>query len=110
MTGNHPDDPLHIETNALQHPDDMKAAIACVEICREIGHSAPLRAFVERAVAPADLREPALEDFIRDSARTYYHQSCTAKMGRDEMAVVDANLKVYGIANLRVADASSCHV
>jgi choline dehydrogenase len=37
---------------------------------------------------------------------TYWHQSCTAKMGRDEMSVVDHALKVYGITGLRVADAS----
>ena len=33
-------------------------------------------------------------------------QSCTAKMGRDAMSVVDAQLRVYGIDNLRIADAS----
>lgn len=43
---------------------------------------------------------------MRNGAVTYWHQSCTAKMGRDVMSVVDANLRVYGIDNLRVADAS----
>ena len=47
-----------------------------------------------------------LEDFIRDAAATYYHQTCTAKMGRDSMSVVDGQLKVYGIENLRIADGS----
>ena len=47
-----------------------------------------------------------MADFIRKSAVTYWHQSCTAKMGRDEMSVVDHQLKVYGIDNLRIADAS----
>ena len=37
---------------------------------------------------------------------SYWHQSCTAKMGRDEMSVVDRRLQVYGIERLRVADAS----
>ncbi len=45
-------------------------------------------------------------DFIRKSAVTYWHQSCTAKMGRDGMSVVDSRLKVYGIEGLRIADAS----
>jgi choline dehydrogenase len=35
-----------------------------------------------------------------------WHQTCTAKMGRDAMSVVDGNLKVYGIENLRIADGS----
>ena len=47
-----------------------------------------------------------MDDFIRDAAETYYHQTCTAKMGRDSMSVVDARLKVYGIENLRIADGS----
>jgi len=47
-----------------------------------------------------------LEEFVRDAAITYHHQTCTAKMGRDSMAVVDSHLKVYGIENLRIADGS----
>ncbi len=43
LTGPNPLDPLHIEDNLLSHPDDMKAAIAAIELCREIGNSAPLR-------------------------------------------------------------------
>ena len=37
-------------------------------------------------------------------AITYHHQTCTAKMGRDSMSVVDGQL--YGIENLRIADGS----
>ena len=55
---------------------------------------------------PGVLRGSELEDFVRDAAITYHHQTCTAKMGRDSMSVVDAQLKVYGIENLRVADGS----
>ncbi len=45
-------------------------------------------------------------DFIRRSAVTYWHQTSTAKMGRDSMSVVDHELKVYGIDGLRIADSS----
>jgi choline dehydrogenase len=55
---------------------------------------------------PATLKGVALEDFIRDAASTYHHQTCTAKMGRDSMSVVDSSLKVYGVDNLRIADGS----
>jgi choline dehydrogenase len=47
-----------------------------------------------------------MENFARNAAVTYWHQSCTAKMGQDSMSVVDGKLKVYGINKLRVADAS----
>jgi len=106
LTGPSPNDPIEIEANTLSHPDDLKAAVACVELCREIGNSAPLRAYSKREVMPGNLKGAELEDFIRDAAGPYYHQTCTAKMGRDSMSVVDAQLKVYGIKNLRIADGS----
>jgi choline dehydrogenase len=90
----------------LSHPDDLKAAITCVQLCREIGNSAALRPFVKREVMPGNLKGLALEDFIRDSVVTYWHQTCTAKMGHDPMSVVDSDLKVYGIERLRIADGS----
>jgi choline dehydrogenase len=106
LTGSDPLDPVHIESNFLSHPDDLKAAIACVELCRETGNSAPLRPFTKREVMPGALKRLALENFVRDDASSYWHMTCTAKMGRDEMSVVDGNLKVYGIENLRIADGS----
>jgi choline dehydrogenase len=106
LTGLNPDDPIQIEANTLSHPDDLKAAVGCVELCREIGNSAALRPFTKREVMPGNLRGTALEDFIRNAASTYHHQTCTAKMGRDSMSVVDGQLKVYGIENLRIADGS----
>ncbi|HEY9466844.1 MAG TPA: GMC oxidoreductase [Vicinamibacterales bacterium] len=48
----------------------------------------------------------AMAASLRDWAVTYWHQFCTAKMGRDAMSVVDGKLKVYGIEKLRIADAS----
>jgi choline dehydrogenase len=55
---------------------------------------------------PGNLKGTQLENFIRNAAVTYWHQTCTAKMGRDSMSVVDGNLKVYGIEKLRIADGS----
>jgi choline dehydrogenase len=106
LTGPSPNDPVQIEANTLADPDDMKAAVACVELCREIGNSAALRPLTKREVMPGNLRGAELEDFIRDAAAPYWHQTCTAKMGRDSMSVVDAQLKVYGIEHLRIADGS----
>jgi choline dehydrogenase len=106
LTGPKPSDPIQIEANFLSHPDDMKAAIACVELCREVGNSAALKPFAKREIMPGNLKGADLEHYIRDAASTYWHLTCTAKMGRDSMSVVDSNLKVYGIDNLRVADGS----
>jgi choline dehydrogenase-like flavoprotein len=46
-------------------------------------------------------------DFIRRKAESIYHPIGTCKMGTDDMAVVDHNLKVHGIEGLRVVDASA---
>lgn len=106
LTGPGPVDPVQIEANFLSHPDDMKVAVACVELCREIGNSAPLGPFVKCEVMPGNLKGAELENFIRDDAITYFHETCTAKMGRDALSVVDGNLRVYGVENLRIADGS----
>jgi choline dehydrogenase len=104
--GPNPQDPIHIEANYLCHSDDLKAAIACVELCREIGNSLALRPFTGREVMPGNLKGPELENFVRNGTISYWHQTSTAKMGRDAMSVVDGDLKVYGIENLRIADGS----
>jgi choline dehydrogenase len=106
LTGPHPRDAIQIEANTLSHPDDMKAAIACVQICREIGNSAALRPFAKREVMPGGLKGADLETFLREAAVSYHHQTCTAKMGRDPLSVVDSNLAVYGVKGLRIADGS----
>jgi choline dehydrogenase len=106
LTGPNPGDPVTIETNMLAHPDDMKAVVAAVELAREIGNAAPLRSFSKREVMPGNLRGTELQGFIRDALSTYWHQTCTAKMGKDALSVVDGSLKVYGTERLRVADGS----
>jgi choline dehydrogenase len=106
LTGPQPLDPVSVEANLLADPDDVKAALAGMELCREVAGSDAVRPFVKRAVAPGDLCGDDLEDFVRDAAETYWHQTCTAKMGTDEMSVVDGNLSVYGVERLRIADGS----
>jgi choline dehydrogenase len=106
LTGSNPLDPVEICANHLNDPADLRALTRAVEFSRELASSAPLRPFAKREVIPGGLKKPDLEDFVRSSASTYWHQTCTAKMGRDSMSVVDGNLKVYGIDGLRIADGS----
>jgi choline dehydrogenase-like flavoprotein len=106
LSGPDPSDAIRIETNALSDPEDVKTATACIETLREIGNAPELRPFVAREVMPGDLSGAELETYLRDAVTIYWHESGTAKMGRDAMSVVDGRLKVYGVENLRVADAS----
>ena len=106
LSGPNPDDPVRIEANLLSHPDDIRAARAGVELCREVGNSHALRSFARREVMPGNLKGLELHTFIRNGAISYWHQSGTAAMGRDAMSVVDGELRVFGLKNIRIADAS----
>ena len=106
LSGAGVNDPILIEPNSLSEPEDMSAAMVAVELCREIGNGTAFAPLVKAETAPGARDRKGLVDFIRRSAVTYWHQSCTAKMGRDSMSVVDHELKVYGIKGLRIADAS----
>jgi choline dehydrogenase len=106
LTGPNPEDPVDIDANILGDPADLKAAMRCVELCREVGNSAAYRSLAKREVVPGNLRGPQLENFVRNAAVPFWHHTCTAKMGRDEMSVVDGSLKVHGVERLRIADGS----
>jgi choline dehydrogenase len=106
LTGAKASDPLRVEANYLAEPSDLEDLKVGVQRAREIGNAAALRPYAKREHAPANLSGLALEEYIRNGLVTFWHQSGTAKMGRDAMSVVDSELKVYGIEGLRVADAS----
>ena len=105
LSGPQPLDPIHVDANTLDDPTDLKTLVKAVELAREVGNSDALRSFAKREVMPGPLKGRELENFIRDGIATIHHQSCTAKMGRDSMSVVDHQLRVHGIENLRIADA-----
>jgi choline dehydrogenase len=102
-----PKDRPVVDARFLSHPDDVKALAFGIEVCRDIGNSAAMKDFVKREVAPAKkLVGKEMEDFVRNGATTYFHQAGTCRMGKDNDAVVDANLRVNGIQGLRIADSS----
>ncbi|MBW4542077.1 MAG: GMC family oxidoreductase [Myxacorys chilensis ATA2-1-KO14] len=106
LSGPDVNDPVLIDANTLSHPGDLKAAFTNIELCRDLGNSTVFEKLVKREALPGKLGRSEMENFARNAAVTYWHQSCTAKMGQDSMSVVDGKLKVYGINKLRVADAS----
>ncbi len=102
-------DPLaapRIEANFLSTEEDVRALVHCVALCREIGNSLACAPFRSRELFPGPLQAQDMLRFVREAAGTYFHASCTAAMGTDDMAVVDAALRVHGIEGLRVVDAS----
>jgi choline dehydrogenase len=106
LSGPDATDPVVIEAHTLSHPDDRKAALESIDLCRRLGNAAAFKKLVKREALPGELDSCDMENFARNAAVTYWHQSCTAKMGRDAMSVVDNQLRVYGVQKLRVADSS----
>jgi len=102
----HPD----IHPNYLATELDQKTIVEGIKIARLIAQHAPLKSLVTQEHSPGinigEQADAEILNWARETATTIYHPTGTCKMGNDDMAVVDAQLKVHGIEGLRVADAS----
>ncbi len=97
----------YIQPNFLSEEEDLQALIKGGKIAYEWMQDSVFDHCREEMVAPPDTSsDEAWAEHIRNSAETIYHPVGTCKMGTDDMAVVDHELKVHGIGGLRVADAS----
>jgi choline dehydrogenase len=103
-----PADPPAMDPRALTAEGDLEALTASVALCREIGHARAFSEWTSRELYPGPgVRTHAeLRDYVRRVAVSYHHQVGTCRMGSDEEAVVDPELRVRGVERLRVADAS----
>jgi choline dehydrogenase len=108
LTSADPHAQLALDPRALRCAADVDAVEAAVNLCREMGTSAALERWGARELYPGPEvgTSAELRDYIRRTAITYHHQVGTCKMGTDEDAVVDPQLRVRGVESLRVADAS----
>jgi choline dehydrogenase len=103
-----PSAPPLIDPAFLACDVDVDALVAAIELCREIGGQAALDGWRDRELYPGPgvQTRKELRDYVRGTAITYHHQVGTCKMGVDDQAVVDPQLRVRGVEGLRVADAS----
>ena len=108
IKSNNPEEYPSIKYNFLSNSLDRDTLVAGVKLIRNIMQSEPMQEFCSDEIQPGmDFSSDAnILQFIRDKAETVYHPSGTCKMGFDENAVVDKELKVHGIKGLRIADAS----
>jgi choline dehydrogenase len=108
ITSADPRRPPAINFNFLSSPIDAEITARAVRIARAV-MTAPAMAHLQvTEIAPGSSRtsDDDILDWVKRAAETTYHPVGTCKMGSDAMAVVDARLRVHGIAGLRVADAS----
>ncbi|GFY77608.1 glucose dehydrogenase [Trichonephila inaurata madagascariensis] len=116
LRSSNPYDPPIIDPKYFSHPEDMKNVVAGLKKCKEFGQSEVLRNIGSKLLTTV---YPGCEDVVNDDDKyfscmarsivlTANHQTGTARMGnpRDPSTVVDPKLRVKGIRNLRVVDAS----
>ena len=103
-----PAEPPAIRFNFLSTDHDRTGIVNVLRKGRELMATSPLKEVTGQEIAPgAHLQSDAeLLEWVRNNAETTYHPVGTCKMGNDPRAVVDSELRVHGIAGLRVADAS----
>ena len=102
-------DPL-INPNYLTHPSDVILMREGLKLARQLGNTSPFKDTLKSESTPGTKEvssDADWEKWLKKNVDTEYHPSSTCAMLPLELGgVVDANLKVYGLANVRVADAS----
>ncbi len=95
--------------NYLSTERDRREWVECVRVAREILQQPAFDAFNDGELEPGPgvQTDEEILDWVARDGETAYHPSCTARMGTDEMSVVDPEtMKVHGLEGLRVVDAS----
>lgn len=98
-----------IDANYLSSESDLDALVTGVKKSREIFSRPAFEPYVQEESQPGKsvVTDEQIRQYIRENAETLYHPVGTCKMGVDPMSVVDPQtLKVHGLENLRVIDAS----
>ena len=103
-----PKQPVAIYANYLSEPEDVEMMLECIHHSREILSQPAFKPFRGHEIHPGgDVNDRAgLIEFIRNKAESIYHPVGTCRMGTDDDAVVDPELRVRGLDGLRVVDAS----
>jgi choline dehydrogenase len=108
LRSSNPLDHPRIRFNMFAEQADLDAMVAAVKISRHIFSQSPMRELIAEELLPGKQLQTdgELAEAIRQQAEHRHHAVGTCRMGTDDYAVVDAQLRVIGIENLRVADAS----
>jgi choline dehydrogenase len=103
-----PDAPLSLDPRCLTCDSDLDALTASVALSREIGRQPALGEWTAEELFPGpEVRSRGeLREYVRQTAASYHHQVGTCRMGSDDGAVGDPELRVVSVEALRVADAS----
>jgi choline dehydrogenase len=107
LASNNFQDAAVIDGNYLGTDQDLAAVVSGIEAAREIGNQRAFDSHRESELIPGPkAKAEEIRELARLASASFGHAVGTCKMGVDELAVVDPELRVHGISGLRVADAS----
>jgi len=107
LTSAEPEDPPQIDPKFYDHPDDIEVMLKGFKLTRRIMDAEPLAKWRTAEMYSADAHsDDDIRAMLRDRSDTVYHPVGTVRMGTDDLAVVDPQLRVRGVEGLRVVDAS----
>lgn len=108
IVSSNPFDAPHVDPAFYQDPQDMETLINGVLKAQEIAAQASFKRWGNRALSLAGRTQSrdSIRKWIHGATMTTFHFCGSCRMGEDELSPVDVRLKVKGIRNLRVADAS----
>lgn len=108
LLSSNPSSPPIIEMNYLQNQADVKKLVEGIKLMRQLIQSSALDEFRRKEISPGShvQSDADLAAYVRATCSTVWHPVGTCKMGTDPMAVVDPELRVYGVEGLRIVDAS----
>lgn len=94
--------------NYLDREEDREGFRRCLRLTREIVGQPAFDRFRGEEIAPGKdvWKDDEIDAWVRETMESTYHPCGTCRMGEDNMATVDSELKVHGIAGLRVIDSS----
>jgi len=102
-----PDAAADIHPNYLADPTDLAAMVEAVDAVQDLVAASAYADLAEGPITPAaGIARTDKVRFVRENIGTFFHCSGTARIGTDELAVVDPGLRVRGLDGLWVADAS----
>ena len=107
LSGKNVDDPLLIDFKFLEDEQDLQDMVDGYKVTQKLMNAPALNEKIKEDMFTANVKsDDEIREVLRQRVDTVYHPVGSCKMGVDEMAVVDPELKVYGIDGLRVIDAS----
>ena len=108
LRSHNPCERASINPNYFAHPQDMQTMVAGVRLARRLSQAPALNDYGSKELMPGGWinSDEAIAHWVCKNALTTYHFAGTCRMGTDDSAVVDAQLRVRGVSGLRVADAS----